>query len=63
MSTDGREGWWWCLKHGAVEHGAGCPNNERMGPYETQERAAGALDRARERTAAQDARDKAEDDW
>ena len=54
---------WWCLKHGRVEEGDGCANNERMGPYETRERAAGALQRAAERTAAEDARDKAEDDW
>ena len=54
---------WWCLKHGRVEEGDGCANNERMGPYESQERAAGALQRAAERTAAEDARDKAEDDY
>lgn len=54
---------WWCLTHGRVEEGPGCPNMERMGPYETADLAAGALDRARARTAAEDARDEAEDDW
>jgi hypothetical protein len=54
---------WWCLKHGSVEEGPGCANNERMGPYTSHEQAAGALQRAHERTAAEDARDKAEDDW
>lgn len=55
--------YWWCLTHGAVEEGEGCPNNERLGPYDTHEQAAGALDRTRARTAENDARDAAEDDW
>ena len=54
---------WWCLKHAQVEEGPGCPNNERMGPYASHEEAAGAIERARARTAAEDARDKAEDDY
>ena len=54
---------WWCLTHGAVEQGAGCPNMERLGPYDTREQAAGALDRTRARTAENDARDEAEDGW
>lgn len=54
--------WYWCLDHGRVEPEAGCPNYQRMGPYETQEEAAGALHRARERTAEWDAEDAAEDD-
>jgi hypothetical protein len=55
--------WWWCLRHGRVEQGPGCPNNERLGPYETEHEAATALERAAQRTAAEDARDKADDDW
>lgn len=55
--------WWFCLTHGRVEKGDGCPNKERLGPYETEERAAAALQRAAERTAAEDARDRAEDGW
>ena len=58
---------WWCLTHSRVEGSAtddsGCANVERLGPYETRERAATALDRTRARTAAEDARDEAEDDW
>ena len=63
MSSDGREGWWWCLTHAAVEHGPGCPDKERLGPYPTREQAAGALSRTRARTEAEDARDRAEDDF
>ena len=55
--------WWWCLRHGRVEQGAGCPNQERMGPYGTEQQAATAIDRSAARTAEEDARDRADDDW
>ena len=55
--------WWYCLRHGRVEKGDGCPNQERLGPYDSEERAAAAPQRAAERTAEQDARDRADDDW
>jgi len=61
VSTNGRVSWWWCLTHGTVEHGPGCPDKERLGPYETRERAEGALARTRARTEAEDARDAADD--
>lgn len=58
---------WWCLTHGRVEGSSqgddGCANMDRLGPYDTEAQAAGALERARARTAEQDARDEAEDDW
>ena len=58
---------WWCLTHGTVEGSAtddsGCANMDRLGPYSSQEQAASALDRARARTAENDARDEAEDSW
>lgn len=58
---------WWCLTHGEVEGSAtddsGCANMDRLGPYTSQEQAASALDRARARTADNDARDEAEDGW
>jgi hypothetical protein len=47
MKDDGD--WWFCLKHLKVEHGAGCPNKDRMGPYESKTAAAGALETARQR--------------
>ena len=55
--------WWWCLKHGRVEKGDGCPNKERLGPYATEAEAAATPQRTAERTAAEDARDRADDDW
>lgn len=54
---------WWCLRHGRVEDEAGCAHADRLGPYETREQAAGALEAARARTQARDAQDAAEDDW
>jgi hypothetical protein len=63
VSADGRLGWYWCLTHARVEHGPGCPDKERLGPYADEATAAAAVTRMRERTAAEDARDRAEDDW
>lgn len=58
---------WWCLTHGRVEGSStdddGCANMDRLGPYDSRELAAGALERARARTAEQDARDEADDAW
>ncbi len=58
---------WWCLSHASVEGSAtddsGCANMDRLGPYDSREQAASALDRARARTAENDARDEAEDGW
>jgi len=55
--------YWWCLTHAAVEEGDGCPNKQRLGPYASREQAASATDRTRARTAENDARDEAEDDY
>lgn len=41
--------WYYCLKHNRVEEGPGCPNSDRLGPFDTEEQAARALDLARER--------------
>ena len=51
--------YWWCLTHARVEEGPGCPNMERLGPYPNREQAASAIDRAKARTEAEDARDRA----
>ncbi|GAA2851543.1 hypothetical protein GCM10010517_09160 [Streptosporangium fragile] len=51
--------WWFCLKHMAVEPEEGCPNKDRMGPYETREAAAGALRTAAERNEAWAQKDRA----
>lgn len=40
----------WCLRHGRVEHGDGmCPARHRLGPYDTVAEAEQALERVRER--------------
>ncbi|CAA9363139.1 MAG: hypothetical protein AVDCRST_MAG16-3253 [uncultured Frankineae bacterium] len=58
---------WWCLTHNAVEgapdEDSGCRNQDRLGPYATADQASTALEQARARTAENDARDEAEDDW
>ena len=46
--------WYYCLVHQKVEPEEGCPNAERLGPFATEEQAAGALDLARERNEAFD---------
>lgn len=55
--------YWWCLKHARVEDQDGCAHADRLGPYDTEQEAAEALAKARERTAARDAEDAGEDDW
>jgi hypothetical protein len=50
--------WWYCLKHLAVEHGPGCANEARLGPYESQALAQAAVTRMQERTHEQDALDE-----
>lgn len=37
--------WWFCLIHKAVEAGSGCPDQSRLGPYESEVLALGALAR------------------
>ncbi|WP_433441476.1 hypothetical protein [Nonomuraea sp. CA-141351] len=46
--------WWFCLKHMRVEPDQGCPNKDRMGPYESEQEAAGALERAAARNKTWD---------
>jgi hypothetical protein len=41
--------WFYCLKHHKVEGAVGCKAKDRLGPYHTQEEAAHALDKVRER--------------
>lgn len=53
--------WWWCLEHKAVEENAGCASTSRLGPYDSAEQAAGAIERTRVREAQQQERDKADE--
>lgn len=58
FSHEDDEGWWFCLRHQAVEHGPGCPDRERMGPYATAQEAANALSTAASRNEAWDGQDE-----
>ncbi len=58
--SDRDDKWWWCLKHQAVEHGPGCPNDVRLGPFDTEEEAADALKKAADRNEQWDSADR---DW
>ncbi|MDE3724074.1 hypothetical protein PWG71_22010 [Nocardiopsis sp. N85] len=62
MADVQNDAWWYCLKHNTVEHGAGCPNRERMGPYPDEATAARALGIAAERNDEWDSDDE-EDRW
>ena len=51
--------WWFCTKHNTVEPREGCKAIHRLGPYDTKEEAARALEKAQERNEAWDEGD----DW
>jgi hypothetical protein len=51
------------LRTREVEEGRQSPWTDLMGPYPTREAAAAALETARERTEAEDARDAEWRDW
>jgi hypothetical protein len=55
------EAWYWCLRHRRVEGSdTSCPEDERLGPYES----ADAAERWQERTEAQNKSwDKEDEDW
>jgi len=55
--------WFFCLKHHTVEPRDGCAERHRLGPYETREEAARAVESVREREEKLTAEDrKWEDD-
>jgi hypothetical protein len=49
--------WYFCLKHMRVEHGPGCPDRERMGPYDSEAEASNALKTAADRNKSWDHQD------
>lgn len=60
MGNSEGEGWYWCLHHGRVEHGAeSCPADERFGPYPSEEAARTWRQRVEERNEKWDAEDRA----
>ncbi len=44
--------WYWCLRHRRVEPRQGCPERDRLGPYESQEEAARWHERVEDRNDA-----------
>ncbi len=49
--------WWFCLIHKSVEQGAGCPDESRLGPYESKTMAEGVLERMKARQESTDKND------
>lgn len=41
--------YWFCMTHHAVEKWDGCPNEDRLGPYDTAEEASRAMETVKER--------------
>ena len=41
--------WYYCLDHNRVEGEYGCRDEVRLGPYDSQEKAAAALEKVEER--------------
>jgi hypothetical protein len=58
VAMDDDQSWWFCLKHMEVEHGAGCPGKDRLGPYPTREAAENALETVRRRNEEWEAQDR-----
>jgi hypothetical protein len=56
---DSDKNWWFCLKHMTVEQGAVCPGKDRLGPYQTADEAAHALETVKRRNEEWDAADDA----
>ena len=46
--------YWFCLNHHKVEGPEGCDYKDRLGPYDTEEEAARALEKVKERNEAWD---------
>ena len=51
---------WYCLVHKKVEGEEGCPNSERLGPFDTRAEAENAIELAHERNEQWD---RNEDEW
>jgi hypothetical protein len=55
-------GYWYCLVHHTVEPRDGCPNKDRIGPFDTADEAARALQIIAARQAGYDAEEAADDE-
>ncbi|MBX3094388.1 MAG: methionine aminopeptidase [Cryobacterium sp.] len=60
---DGRTEWWFNTKTGQVEEGPQSLGTDRLGPFETREDAARALEIIAERSRAWADEDAAEEDY
>jgi hypothetical protein len=49
--------WYFCVKHQTVEPEDGCPAKDRLGPYNSPDEAAHALDKVHERNEQWDSAD------
>ncbi len=52
------EAWFYCTRHHRVEQGHQCPGRFLLGPYDSAEAAARALERVKEHNEAWDAQDE-----
>jgi hypothetical protein len=60
MVSGDEEGWFWCLRHSRVEHGAeSCPADVRMGPYPSEAAAKNWRESVEARNEKWDAEDRA----
>ena len=59
----GERKYWYNTDSGEVEHGMLSPSVDRVGPFDTAEEAANALQILRERSEAWAAEEATEDDW
>lgn len=50
--------WYYCLVHKRVEPEEGCAHSERMGPYDTEDQAAHAMELAHKRNEEWDEADR-----
>ncbi len=63
------EAFYWCMEHDRVEEGAGCPANDRLGPYDTREAARDHAERTASRNKSWESGDReweeqnASDSW
>ncbi|WP_426182966.1 SPOR domain-containing protein [Microbacterium sp. TWP3-1-2b2] len=61
--SDGENKYWYNTTTSQVEFGYASPSVDRVGPFDTEEAAANALNTLRERSEAWAAEEAVDDDW
>ncbi len=57
-NSDEQDQWWFCTRHMTAEPAdTPCPGKDLLGPYQTRDEAAHALDKVKERNEAWDKQD------